>query len=152
MICPHRTVQLSVHSPLPSLDPSQLNPLATTETGSPPSRPPATAAATRAAPPPSASTTTASPSPSTQCAGRCSTWPGRPGRSSSRWGWGGARTSMDVSEGMKGVSVSRDNLTLKNTASLYTEWFDIDEPCQRGETESVYVTNLYAKSLGKMVS
>lgn len=34
---------------------------------------------------------------------------------------------------------------------LYTEWFDLDEPCKRGEIESVYVSNIYAATLGKSV-
>jgi len=34
---------------------------------------------------------------------------------------------------------------------LYTEWFDLDEPCKKGEVESVYVSNVYAMSLGKYV-
>ena len=35
---------------------------------------------------------------------------------------------------------------------LYTEWFDLDEPCSKGEVESVYVTNVFASRLGKYVS
>ena len=35
---------------------------------------------------------------------------------------------------------------------IYTEWFDLDEPCSKGEVESVYVTNVFASRLGKYVS
>ena len=38
------------------------------------------------------------------------------------------------------------------SACLYTEWFDLDEPCSKGEVESVYVTNVFASRLGKYVS
>ena len=37
-------------------------------------------------------------------------------------------------------------------ACIYTEWFDLDEPCSKGEVESVYVTNVFASRLGKYVS
>lgn len=43
------------------------------------------------------------------------------------------------------------NLTLFVLACLYTEWFDLDEPCKSGEVESVYVTNIFASRLGKYV-
>ncbi len=48
----------------------------------------------------------------------------------------------------------RFNLTyiyLSRIACIYTEWFDLDEPCKAGEVESVYVTNIYAARLGKYV-
>lgn len=35
---------------------------------------------------------------------------------------------------------------------LYTEWFDLDDPLGKGEIESVYISNLYAASLGQPVN
>ena len=37
-------------------------------------------------------------------------------------------------------------------ACLFTEWFDLDDPCKQGDVESVYVSNIYVSKLGKQVS
>lgn len=36
-------------------------------------------------------------------------------------------------------------------ACMYTEWWDLDEPCAKGEVEAVILSHTYAKMLGEQV-
>ncbi len=34
---------------------------------------------------------------------------------------------------------------------MFTEWWDLDEPCAKGEVEAVILSHTYAKTLGEQV-
>jgi hypothetical protein len=37
------------------------------------------------------------------------------------------------------------------SACMFTEWWDLDEPCAKGEVEAVILSHTYAKTLGEQV-
>jgi hypothetical protein len=39
-----------------------------------------------------------------------------------------------------------------NLAYMFTEWWDLDEPCSLGDVESVIQSHNYAKTLGDQVT